>query len=95
MDVSPETTSTDAEKSFNWHAFILWPIVAVILYILSLGPVVAILDRNGGLPNYSGFFEVFYYPMDKAYETPWFHKPIGIYLHWWDAKRFDEHGEGK
>ena len=70
MDAQPETTApTDEKKSINWWAFLLWPFIILLLYVLSTGPVVMLVHQaNVPLP---GFLWWFYKPIHWAYEkTP-------------------------
>ncbi len=91
--MKPETTTPNEEKhSINW-GWITWPCVALVLYVLSSGPVVRI--GHNGRP-YGTMFNSFlkiYGPLEWAYwETP-FHKPLGMYFHLWAPNRFDTNGD--
>jgi hypothetical protein len=89
---TPADTTTPKEKRFiNWGALILWPVVIVILYVLSFGPVVMMI-RTGKIPAES-VIPSFYKPMFWAYMKTPLHKPLGLYFHWWDPFHFDKKGD--
>jgi hypothetical protein len=92
MDEQPETTiPTEAKRSVNWWSLVLWPFMILVLYVLSSGPVLMLMEKRRIAPD-NRFFEVFYTPLDWAYtETP-LRKPLGIYLHLW-TDVYDKNGE--
>jgi hypothetical protein len=90
---SQTITAIDGEKSFNWRAWILWPALMVIVYLLSFGPVLMVLNKreNQGLPD-PRIVDLLYAPWIWTYTSTPFHKPLGIYMHFWDPKEFDKDG---
>jgi hypothetical protein len=106
MDEQPKTTTPKDEKhSINWGSIILWPVVILILYVLSFGPVMrfgsmVMVLRAWNNKSYihnlaqrNGFLGKFYTPLYWAYnETP-LHKPLGMYLHLWVPIAFKNNGE--
>ena len=91
MVEQPETTAPKEKHPIPWTGFIVWPFVLLLLYVLSVGPVVMMNDR-GRISLNNTFVWNFYSPLDWAYEETLFHKPLGIYLHLW-SKRFEKNGE--
>jgi hypothetical protein len=90
----PATTTPKNEKhSFNWGALILWPVVIVLFYVLSAGPV-AMMQEKGFISPGNEFFNKFYEPFIWAYEDTPLHKPLGLYLHLWVPDIFDKNGSG-
>jgi hypothetical protein len=83
-------TAPGEKHSFNWRAFVLWPCVVVILYVLSAGPVLKLKDKN--LIKGTKKWLVVYEPVIWVYDNTFLHKPLGLYFHLW-TDRFDEHGE--
>jgi hypothetical protein len=95
MGKSAETTAPNEEKhSIPWTGIIAWPFVILILYALSIGPVMMMVDKKSIPPRTDQILEKFYAPLDWAYSETLLHKPIGIYLHLW-SKRFDKNGDQK
>lgn len=93
MDARPEITTPIGEKhAFSWRAFILWPFVILLLYVLSWGPVLMMWEKNRTSPEV--FFVLkFYSPVDWFYrETP-LHTPLGMYLHLWVPAWYDKKGD--
>jgi hypothetical protein len=95
MGKSAETTTPNEDKhSIPWTGIIAWPFVILILYALSVGPFMMMIDKGRISPNTEAFLEKFYKPLDWAYSDTLLHKPIGMYLHLW-SKRFDRDGDQK
>jgi hypothetical protein len=98
MDAQPETTTPIEEKhSFNWQAFILWPFLILVLYVLSLGPV-EMMTARGIISSAPGdsvneLLYGFYTPLRWAYGHKPLHKPLGMYLHLWAPRLFDKNGD--
>jgi hypothetical protein len=81
------TTAKEDKHSFNW-GLIVWPLVILILYVLSIGPVWMMMDKEYiSLPV--AFQMKFYGPWFWAYQKTPLHKPLGKYLHLWDSRIFD------
>ena len=95
VGMQPEImTPAEPVKSFNWQAFILWPLAMALLYVLSAGPVVLAV-RKGKLPRQAGeIIQVIYRPVAWLYEETPLHKPLGMYLHLWCPDGFDKYGDG-
>jgi len=85
------TTPTEAKHSFNWGGLILWPFLILVLYLLSTGPLVMMMD-NGSISQNNEFVGKIYAPLDWVYENKLLHKPFGMYLHLW-SKRYDKKGD--
>lgn len=88
--VEEASTATEEKDSHSWPAWVVWPSVILVLYVLSVGPFVMLNDK--GKISHSNFFETLYWPLAWAYlQTP-LHKPLGMYLHLW-SKHFDKNGD--
>ena len=94
MDEQPESTATVGKHSFNWQAFILWPIVIVLLYVLSFGPVFR-MEIKGTIRLNNQFCNNFYEPIAWAYWNTQLHKPLGMYFHSWVPEVFDKNGDNR
>jgi hypothetical protein len=95
MDERPENTTSREEKySFNWRLFILWPFLIMLLYVLSSGPFILLYDRDY-IPAKFEAVKLIYLPLGWAYQRTSLHKPLGIYLHFWDPDSYDKNGESK
>jgi|SRR5580698_330124 hypothetical protein len=93
MGGQTETTTPIEEKhSFNWRAFILWPFLIVLLYVLSFGPVVRMLNKTPFKPP-NRLAESFYWPVELTYHNTFLHRPLGMYFHLWDPGMYDENGD--
>jgi hypothetical protein len=92
MEKPAETTTPKEKRSINWGALILWPVVILILYVLSWGPVIMMIEK-GHISSTNEFLRMFYRPLGWAYaETP-LHKPLGMYFHLWAPQYFDKKGD--
>jgi hypothetical protein len=88
-----ETTTLIEEKfSFNWRIFILWPFVILLLYVLSLGPVVGMQAKQRDW-YFGPALSVFYMPLEWTYEKTPLQKPLGMYLRLWAPEYFTKEGE--
>ncbi len=93
MPDKPETTTPKDEKhSINWGAIVLWPVVILILYALSVGPVL-MMHEKGRAPQNSRFLANLYGPLIWAYMVTPLHKPLGMYFHLWAPKAFNKNGD--
>ena len=70
----------------------MWPLVILVLYALSFGPVVMLVQKGIIHRNYQRIY-VLYEPVMWAYEETSLHKPLGMYLHVWAPKVVDKNGE--
>ena len=82
-------TAPEEKHSFNWRAFVLWPCVVLILYVLSAGPMVRLWEKGSVSDD---LMSALYSPVNWAYSRTFLHKPIGLYLHLW-CKRFNANGD--
>ena len=80
---------TDDKKSRGLGSYVLWALVAVIVYVLSSGPVF----WTAGRLNLTDKIRPVYYPLVSAYEHSAFRKPLGIYWHLWWPNAWDKNGE--
>src|ERR1700677_2614925 len=93
MDEQQESTTPGEERDlFNWRLFIFWPLVIVLLYIVSWGPVWMASDK-GLIPLGDKFVDKFYWPVGWTYSYTPLHKPLGMYLHLWVPDYFSTNGE--
>ena len=62
----------------GYWGFVIWPVVVVMIYVLSVGPAVFAVERKvvgEGLL-------VIYLPLKQLKNTP-FERPLKIYISWW------------
>ena len=91
MSAPDETTVPPDEKhSVNLGTIILFAVVILLVYVLSVGPVVMLVDKKVIAPTSK--LKMFYQPLERLYGQAPFHKPLGLYLHLWSA-RFDGKGD--
>jgi hypothetical protein len=94
MKERPETTTPAEEKeSANWWVFVLWPVVVLLLYVLSAGPVVMLLEQKRISLN-NPLLAV-YEPLDWVDRNTMLGRPFRMYLHLWAPNRFDAKGNNK
>jgi hypothetical protein len=94
VDEKPEIApQEETGKHLNWQWFVLLPVVMAVLYVLSLGPVIMLVDK--GRISGTSSLEAFYHPLERAYRRTIFHKPLGMYLHLWVPRKFDKNGDMK
>jgi hypothetical protein len=75
--------------------WLCWLGVAVMLYVLSLGPVVMMVQKgfiSPAIPE-NKFVRTFYYPIEWAgKKIPMLKHLMGKYLHLWAPKLYDRKG---
>ena len=88
-----DTPEIAEKKSRGLGSYVLWVFVALMVYVLSSGPVMH-LDRTHrvGLSMQS-WLDYAYAPCGWAYFTTAFHKPLGMYWHIWNPRLFDKDGD--
>jgi hypothetical protein len=95
MDGKTEAkTQEQGKRRFDWRGVVLGLLLFVVLYGLSAGPFVMLVDK-GRISNHNEFLMAFYSPWDRVYRTRLLHKPMGLYLRWWAPRRYDENGNRK
>jgi hypothetical protein len=70
----------DGKHSISIGAFIVWPVVAFMLYILSTGPLMRLAETKyfENHPAMGDWIEKAYAPIEWAYEETPMHKPLGM-----------------
>jgi hypothetical protein len=83
-----------SSKDLIW-VLLCWFAVMVLLYILSVGPVMMIcVKMKISAPQPAGRLLVsFYKPVEWAYTKTILHKPSGIYWHLWVPSHIDGKGD--
>ena len=70
------------KRSLFWIYFVLTPVIVLLLYVLSIGPV-AMMQSNGTISLKNQFVKTLYTPLGWAYYKTPLHKPLGMYMHLW------------
>ena len=65
-----------------WAVVVL--VVAVVLYVLSLGPVVY-LETSGQLPGNVEYWQAFYAPINWLVRNSSLEGPLDAYTDWWES----------
>jgi hypothetical protein len=86
-------SETDEKKSRGLGSYVLWAFVAVMVYVLSSGPVYMPVYTSHSASTWRA--DKFYRPVSWAYFHTPLHKPIGLYWHFWRPDTFDRSGERK
>jgi hypothetical protein len=103
-ETAQPTPETDEKKSRGLGSYVLWAFVAVMVYVLSSGPYMALcgFDRKRYLPHtrppglrltfYIG--RTIYGPLIWTYyHSPGFHSVLGMYWHIWSPDFFRRNGD--
>ena len=85
-------TPIEEKHSFNWRVFILWPVMILLLYVLSSGPVL-LMREKGSVQANNKLVSNFYCPLDWAHDYTSLHRPLGMYFHLWVPELCDENGD--
>jgi hypothetical protein len=83
-----DTPEIAEKKSRGLGSYVVWAFVAVMLYVLSSGPVYYIAQRQRWYD-----LQVPYYPLSTIYRHTAFHKPLGMYWHMWVPSEFEKTGD--
>jgi hypothetical protein len=74
--------------------WLCWLGVIVLVYVLSIGPVMVLWDKkliaNGN--SAAQVLKIVYGPVEWAYAKTLLHKPIGMYYHLWVPSVIDSQG---
>ena len=90
-----ETPPIQEKDGIGWAHFFMWPFIILLIYVLSIGPVL-LLDHKGRINRAIGpALESFYAPVGYAYDETFLKKPLGLYFYLWDPEDFDANGNGK
>ena len=91
MGDQPEPRTPIKDKNHtNWPSFVAWPFAFLVLYFLSSGPLLILMEKQHIARGQ--LFKAFMAPLNWAYnETP-LRKPIGMYLNFW-IEAYDKNGE--
>ena len=73
-------------RAFSWVAILV--VGLPLLYVLSVGPVIKILDMTHPLGSHVSWELVmsFYAPLEWLYEHTFLRAPLDLYLHLWGIK---------
>ena len=82
-----------SSRGVGW-VWLCWLAVMVVLYVLSIGPVMMLtVNRNISNPHpVAQFCFIVYAPVEWAYAKTLLHKPIGLYYHLWVPDVIDSQG---
>jgi hypothetical protein len=93
MEAPPETkTPVGTKRSSGWWLLIVWPLVILLLYVLSFGPVFLLFSKGSLSPRNKFIFNL-YHPLFWAHARTPLRKPLGMYLHLWVPQIFDKNGD--
>ena len=95
MTGEAEDEPMTSSRSIGWRC-IWWVGVALLLYVLSSGPVLMMINKHVFRPGSAGdqlINAVYSRPAGWAYDRTLLHKPLGIYWHFWAPKVFDNKGD--
>jgi hypothetical protein len=84
---------TDEKKSRGLGSYVVWAFVAVMVYVLSSGPVMSWAYYKELTSKATNIIGIIYFPLAWAYESPLLHKPLGLYWHMWCPEYIDKNGD--
>jgi hypothetical protein len=97
MSAENENKTESCSWTPDW-TWLVWMAVAVLVCLLSSGPVIWLAGRGYFRPGYplggtvNQVVLVVYKPVALAYNHTILHKPIGLYLHLWAPILVDRKG---
>jgi hypothetical protein len=96
------------KKSRGLGSYVVWAFVAVMVYVLSSGPVARLRgvyvghvivpatgDRVKVVDGIHGAppWRQIYWPLEEAYNRTLLHTPLGMYWHLWYPAHYDANGD--
>jgi hypothetical protein len=88
-DAAQPTADSDEKKSRGLGSYVLWAFVAVMVYVLSSGPVLKAVGTSGPLRQVA----VIYWPLHRAYWRTPLRTPLGMYWHLWFPRTYEKNGQ--
>jgi hypothetical protein len=93
--------TADEKKSRGLGSYVLWAFVAVMVYVLSSGPVIGFYGRQNWYrgqfisinPGGSLSWRHIYAPLEAAYNRTLLHRPLGMYWHLWCPDVWNKDGD--
>jgi hypothetical protein len=89
----PETAQpapeTDEKKSRGLGSYVIWGFVAVVVYVLSSGPLARYEIKTGTAPP---ILDAIYSPLGWLSDNTMLHKPLALYWHVWCPEYLDKNG---
>jgi hypothetical protein len=85
MAKPPEDNPAKGKRPTNWPAVVLCGFLMLLMYALSTGPVLWLVDRehlNWKTPS-GRCIQGFYAPFNWAYDHTPLRKPMDAYIHLW------------
>jgi len=87
--MTQDSTTSEEKSSRSYWGFVLWPVVLVMVYVLSAGPAWRAADK--GIISFNALNV--YGPLNTLLRSHAYGKPFRLYLHLWVPNAFDKHGE--
>jgi hypothetical protein len=96
MDDEAEDTPSISSKT-SGYGWLWWVGLALVLYILSTGPFLMMVDKNIIRPGSAAeqVMVIVYAPVEWVSQDTPLEKPLGIYWHLWAPKLYDSKGNFK
>jgi hypothetical protein len=93
MNTDTQEDPQPTSKSLGWGG-IVWLLLIPVLYLLSSGPYVMMVDKKVILPNRSVSMVAgtFYRPLDWISRNTPLHRLLGLYWHLWAPGIYDSQG---
>ena len=93
MSDATQDSQKRSSKDLIW-LLLCWLAVMVMLYVLSLGPVMVVCAKMKiSAPQPAGqLLASFYKPIEWAYTKTFLHKALGVYWHFWVPSSIDSKG---
>ena len=86
--MTPDATASEEKGGRNYWAWLIWPVVVVIVYVLSTGPAL-FLSEKGVI---SDKLFIVYRPLYVVVEKTYLLRSLNIYLHLWAPNVYSSDG---
>jgi hypothetical protein len=83
-----DKTMAEDKGSRSYWGFILWPLLVVMLYVLSSGPALLLNEKR----ILTDKVFVIYWPLEWAYFHTPLKMPFGMYWHLWRPELYRRNG---
>jgi len=79
VSLERDTTASEEKSSRSYWGFVLWPVAVIVLYVLSIGPVLFATDRGIISHNVLNFYK----PLVLVVNGTPLRKPFRMYQRLW------------
>jgi len=88
IQMTRDETTTEEKSSRSYWGFVLWPLAATVLYVLSYGPA-SVAYKKGMIGDNAA---IVYRPLLFTLNAADLWRPFGVYMHLWRPDQFHKDG---